>query len=116
MPSFPWSRAMTANQVDDRPLGNWQYRRVLSPSYIRVLQRATTTGVRTTIYSDSMTVVQRAPVQAGGTAGTTTTPPNTPVVEWIAARGDELIVSNAEVAAGTPTCDGICQLTRLSAQ
>src|SRR5207248_3203731 len=65
MPSFPWSRAMTANQVDDRPLGNWQYRRVLSPSYIRVLQRATTTGVRTTIYSGSMTVLQRAPVHAG---------------------------------------------------
>src|SRR5207248_3011266 len=113
MPSFPWSRAMTANQVDDRPLGNWQYRRVLSPSYIRVLQRATTTGVRTTIYSGSMTVVQRAPVQAGGTAGTTPTPLNTPVVEWIADGGDELIVSNDEVAAGTPTVDGICHVDPL---
>jgi len=29
------------------------------------------------------------------------------VKEWIGASGDEIIVSNDEVLAGTPTADGI---------
>jgi hypothetical protein len=52
-------------------------------------------------------VQQRAPVQVGGTAGVTPTPLNTPVVEWIADAGDELIISIDETAAATPTVDGI---------
>lgn len=107
MPSFPWSRLMSANQVDDRPLANWQYRRVLAASLVQVTQRSTTTGNRQTLYSGSQTIVQRAPVRSGGTIGVTPAPGfDAPVIEWIADPGDELIVSNDEVSAGTPTVDG----------
>lgn len=107
MPAFPFSQALTANQTDFRPLSGWQYRRVPFTAYCRLLVRATDVNERMTLYSGSDTIQQRAPVQGGGTAGTTPTPLNTPVVEWIAHGGDELIVSIDNTTAGTPTVDGI---------
>ncbi len=107
-PIFTWSILMTANQADSRPLANWQYRRLPFRAHVRVCQRATTTGVRTTIYSGAETIQQKGPEQGGGTIGVTPVHFTTPVKEWVGASGDELIVSNDEVAAGTPTCDGIC--------
>lgn len=111
MPSFPFSRALTANQLGDNPLENWQYRRIpnawVRGASVELLQRATTTGVRQTIYSGSQTIIQRAPVQGGGTAGVTPSPLNTPVTAFVAGPDDELIIQNDEVAGGTPTVDGI---------
>lgn len=117
MPNFPYSRALTANQLGDNPLAGWQYEYVprewVNGSVVRLLQRATTTGVRQTIYSGSQTIVQRAPVQGGGTAGTTPSELNTPPTEWIASPGDRLLILNDEVSAGTPTVDGIIFLDPL---
>lgn len=111
MPSFPWSRAMTANQLGDNPLTNWQYEYIPASwpagAVCQLLQRATTTGVRMTVYSGAQTIIQRAPVQGGGTIGVTPSPLNTPVLEWIANPGDRLLIQNDEVSAGTPTVDGI---------
>lgn len=114
MPSLIWSRAMTANQLGDTPLANWQYERVPN-AYVRgaavsILQRATTTGVRTTVTNGSTTQQQRQPVQGGGTAGVTPSPLNTPVIDFIAAPDDFLLILNDEVSAGTPTVDGICTI------
>jgi len=106
-PIFCWSTALTADQADQRPLANWQYRRLPFRAHVRVCQRATTTGVRTTIYSGAETIQQKSPEQAGGTIGTTPVHFTTPVKEWVGASGDEIIVSNDEVLAGTPTVDGI---------
>lgn len=114
MPSLIWSRAMTANQLGDTPLTNWQFQRVpnawANGAYVTVLQRATTTGVRQTISSGSQTIVQRSNVQGGGTAGTTPSPLNTPVLDFIAHPDDLLGISNDEVSAGTPTVDGIATI------
>ena len=106
-PIFTWSIALTANQRDSRPLANWQYRRLPFRAHVRVCQRATTLGVQTTIYSGAETIQQRCPEQGGGTAGVTPVHFTTPVKEWVGASGDEIIVSNDEVLAGTPTVDGI---------
>src|SRR5437870_958341 len=106
MPSFPFSQALTANQTDFRPLAGWQYRRVPFDAYCRLLVRATDANERMTIFSGSETIVQRSPVQTGGVAGTTPVHQTTPVIEWIAAAGDELIVSIDNTTAGTPTVDG----------
>lgn len=106
-PIFAWSTALTANQRDQRPLANWQYRRLPFRAHVRVVQRATTNGVLTTIYSGAETIQQRCPEQGGGTAGITPVHFTTPVKEWIGASGDEVIVSNDETLAGTPTVDGI---------
>lgn len=111
MPSFVWSRALTANQLGDNPLSGWQYEYVpeawVGGAAVAIMQRATTTGVRQTIYSGSQTIIQRAPVQGGGTPGVTPSPLNTPIVEFVAAPGDRLLILNDEVSAGTPTVDGI---------
>ena len=111
MPSFIFSQALTANQSQFDPLTSWQFRYVpaawASGAYCRLLVRATTTGVRLTLFSGSTNIQQRGPVQGGGTAGTTPSPLNTPVIEWRAAPGDLILGLFDEVLAGTPTIDGI---------
>lgn len=106
MPDFAWSRALTANQLDDRPLANWKYRRLPFRARVTILQRSTTTGARQTIDSGAQNIVQKSNVQGGGTAGVTPVPQTTPLLQFVGDAGDEIIISNDEVAAGTPTIDG----------
>jgi hypothetical protein len=111
MPAFPYSQALTAGQSGFNPLTGWQYEFIpvayQRGAYVRLLVRGTTTGVRLTVFSGSQNIVQRSPVQGGGTAGVTPTPLNTPVIEFKAAPGDRIILSHDEVASGTPTVDGV---------
>ena len=117
MPSFVFSEAMTANQLGLNPLSGWQYEFVptMYPNgaAVSVLDRATTTGVRRQIFAGSQAIVQRSPVQGGGTAGTTPSPLNTAPVSFIAAPGDRLILSYDEVSGGTPTVDGLVEIEPL---
>jgi len=111
MPSFPYSQALTSGQTGFNPLTGWQYEFIpmayRKGALVRIFTRATTTGVRLTVFSGSQTIQQRSPVQGGGTAGTTPTVFTTPPIEFVAMPGDRLILSHDEVAAGTPTVDGI---------
>lgn len=111
MPAFPFSQALTANQTGFNPLTGWQYEFIpmayARGAAIKLLTRATTTGVRMTVFSGGQTIQQRSPVQGGGTAGVTPSELNTSPVVWIAAPGDRVILQYDEVAAGTPTVDGI---------
>lgn len=111
MPSFKFSQALTASQLGFNPLTGWQYEYVPrewpAGAYVKLLDRATTTGVRATIYSGSQTITQRSPVQGGGTAGVIPSELNTQPTDWIGAPGDRLLLLYDEVAAGTPTVDGI---------
>lgn len=114
MPNFPYSQALTANQLGFDPLTNWQFRQVplqyLNGAAVSVLVRATTTGVRLTVYSGTTTIQQRAPVQGGGTAGVTPSVLNTTPITFVANPGDFLLLQHDEVAAGTPTVDGVVQI------
>jgi len=107
MPQFVWSTAMTANQLGLNPLSGWQYEYVPYPSSVILLMLSTTPGNRMTIFSGSETIQERVPVQGGGTAGTTPSELNTPAVSFQAAAGDRLKLVVDEVAAGTPTVDGV---------
>ena len=111
MPAFPYSQALTASQTGFNPLTGWQYEFVPAAwargAYCRLLARSTDVNVRLTVFSGSQTIVQRSPVQGGGTLGTTPTPLNTPVIEWIASPGDRLLTIHDNTTAGTPTVDGI---------
>lgn len=107
MPALPWSTAMTANQLGLNPLSGWQYEYVPWRAVVKLLVRATTTGARMTVYAGSQTIQERAPVQGGGTAGVTPSELNTPALTFIAQPGDRLKLAIDEVAAGTPTIDGI---------
>jgi len=107
MPQFSWSTAMTANQLGLNPLSGWQYEYLPWPAQIILLMRATTTGVRNTVYSGSETIQERTPMQGGGTAGVTPSELNTPAISFQAAAGDRLKLVLDEVLAGTPTVDGL---------
>ena len=90
MPQFTWSTAMTANQLGLNPLSGWQYEFLPWPAEVILLMRATTTGVRNTIFSGSETIQERTPMQSGGTAGTTPSELNTAAIAFNAAAGDRL--------------------------
>ena len=113
MPQFTFSTAMTANQLGLNPLAGWQYEWTPYPCSIMLLIRATTTGVRLTIFSGSETIQERTPVQGGGTAGVTPSELNTPAVAFLAPGGDRLKLVVDEVAGGTPTVDGVIILNPL---
>jgi hypothetical protein len=111
MPALRFSQALTANQIGFNPLTNWQFVRVPNAwragAFVKVITRATTTGVRESIFSGSQNILQRSPVQGGGTAGVTPAELNTPPTEFQAAPDDNLQILFDEVAGGTPTIDGI---------
>ena len=117
MPAFPYSQALTANQLGYNPLTSWQFEVVpmawMRGAAVSVLTRATTVGVRLTVYAGSQTIQQRSPVQGGGTAGVTPSQLNTTPLTFIAQPGDRLMLLHDEVAAGTPTVDGIIQVEPL---
>jgi len=117
VPSFFWSDTLTANQIGQNPILGWQFERVpsmfASGAYIVVLQRATTLGVQQSIFSGSQNILQRSPIQAGGTIGITPTPLNTPTVDWRGSPDDLLQVLNDETLALTPTVDGIITIEPL---
>lgn len=111
MPSFPFSQALTANQLGFNPLSGWQYEYNPFPrgAAVQLLVRQTgaAASVQMQVSSGSQTIQERGPVQAGGTAGVTPSPLNTPALTWVAAPGDRLKLSIDETAAATPTVDGI---------
>ncbi len=107
MPQLNFSQALTANQLGFNPISGWQYEYLPWPGHIILLVRATDVNERMTVYSGSETIMERSPVQGGGTAGTTPSELNTPAVSWQAAAGDRLKVVIDNTTAGTPTVDGI---------
>jgi hypothetical protein len=111
MPSFSFSQALTASQLGFNPLTGWQYEFIpaayVNGAAVKMLARATTNGVRLTLFAGAQTIKQRSPVQGGGTAGVTPSELNTTPEVFIAQPGDRLIPQFDEVLAGTPTVDGL---------
>ncbi|HLC10882.1 MAG TPA: hypothetical protein VJL56_03440, partial [Candidatus Bathyarchaeia archaeon] len=97
----------TANQLGVNPLAGWQYEFLPWPATIIILMRSTDVNLRATVYSGSETIQERSPVQGGGTLGVTPSELNTPAISFIAAAGDRLKLVVDNVAAGTPTLDGV---------
>jgi hypothetical protein len=108
MPQFPFSQALTANQVGFNPLSGWQYEYLPWPASCILLVRATGTGtVRITVFTGSETIQERTPMQTGGTAGVTPSELNTAAIAWQAAAGDRLKLVIDEGSGLTPTVDGV---------
>lgn len=107
MPQLPFSTSLAANALAVNPISGWQYEYLPWPAQVIVLMRATAIGINGTVYSGSETIQERAPVQAGGTAGTTPSELNTPAVSWLAAAGDRLKLVLDNTTAGAVTVDGL---------
>lgn len=107
MPQLPFSQAMTPNQLGFNPVSGWQYEYLPWPAQVIILLRSTDVNLRATVYTGSETIQERAPIQSGGTAGVTPSELNTPAVSFIAAAGDRLKIVIDNVAATTPTVDGL---------
>jgi len=114
MPALPFSNAMTANQLGYNPLSGWQFEYVPLQwprgAVVSVMVRGTDVNTRMAVSSGSQTIQERAPIQGGGTAGTTPSPLNTAPLTFMAAPGDRLKLAIDEVAGGTPTVDGLVQI------
>ena len=107
MPQLVFSTSLAASALGVNPISGWQYEYLPWPAQILLLLRATAVGVNHTVYSGSETILERSPVQAGGTAGTTPSELNTPAVSWLAAGGDRLKVVLDNTTAGAITVDGV---------
>lgn len=107
MPNFIFSFALGASQLGGLPLTGWQYEYLPWPAQVILMMRAAATGVNATVYSGSETIVERSPVQAGGTAGVTPSELNTAAHSWIAGGGDRLKVVLDNTIATATTVDGI---------
>jgi hypothetical protein len=107
MPAFQWVTALTASQLGQLPLAGWQYETMPYPARVKIIQNATTVGVRTTVYTGSQTILQKSPCSGSGTIGLIPTDYVTNPWTFTAAQGDKIIITNDEVLAGTPTVNGI---------
>lgn len=112
MPQLPFSQLLTANQLAFNPISGWQYEYLPWPASVILLMRtagaAAVPQARATVYSGSETIQERAPIQAGGTAGTTPSELNTAAISWIAAQGDRIKVTVDEAqGVATTTLDGL---------
>lgn len=108
MPQLTFSQALTANQLGYNPLAGWQFEYLPWPAVVKLLVRATGVSARITVYTGSQTIQERSPVQAGGTIGVTPNDFTTAPTTFVGAAGDRLKLAIDEVAAATPTIDGVC--------
>jgi len=112
MPSFIFTQAVLAGATFN-PLVGWQYQYLPWPAEVSVLARATAVAMVNVYTSGSETIVEESPVQAGGTAGVTPSPLNTPTQGWHAAAGDLLKLNYRNTSGGTITVDGIIEVMPL---
>jgi len=108
MPSFIFSQSVAAGATFN-PLVGWQYQYLPWPAEITVLARATAIAMVQVFTSGSETIVEESPTQAGGTAGVTPAPLNTPVQGWHAAAGDLLKLNFRNTSGAAITVDGIIE-------
>ncbi len=111
---FPFSQAITTGATFN-PLTDWQYETPDVECMVEILERATATGLVSACSSGGDTIKQEAPVQAGGTAGTTPARLNTEPITGRAHPGKKLRLAYRNPTGGTITVDGVVVLTPMHA-
>ena len=100
MPRLNFTTVLAAN-VPQNPLTGWQYEYVPWPAKVVICTRSTTANTKQTLSAGSTQLIESSPVPAGGTAGQTPTPFNSPVIEEYAAAGDRLKMTLVDTGAAT---------------
>lgn len=112
MPSFPFTFLVPAGATY-LPLDGWQYEYLPFPARCDIGLNATAVGVVATVTSGSDTLMEEAPVQAGGVAGVIPSPLNTPFMSDDAAAGDRMKIRVRNTTAGGITVNGTINITPL---
>lgn len=100
MPRLTISQALVANTPVD-VLAGWQYQYIPFGGALNVCLRSTTATGNFTLTTGSETLAERQNTPAGGTAGQTPTPFNSPVLTERVAAGDRLKLLLTDTAAAT---------------
>lgn len=100
MPRLNFSVLLAANVPQD-VLAAWQYQYIPRPGVLNVCTRSTTATAKQTLSSGSDTLAEQQPVPAGGVAGQTPTPFNSPVLSERVAGGDRLKLLLVDSVGGT---------------
>jgi len=112
MPSFPFTQSVAAGATY-LPLDGWQYEYLPFPARVDIGLNATAVGIVATVTSGSDTLMEEAPVQAGGVAGVIPSPLNTPYMSDDAAAGDRLKIRVRNTSGGAVTVNGTIIITPL---
>src|SRR5437867_12198039 len=99
MPQFPFSQALTANQLGFNPLSGLEYEWTPYPCSLLILIRVTGNTAKLTLFSGSETIQERTPIQGGGTAGGTPSEGNSPASSFMAPRGARFKLGSDETRA-----------------
>jgi hypothetical protein len=112
MPSFPFTQSVAAGATY-LPLDGWQYEYLPFPAMVEILLNATAVGIVATVTSGADTLMEEAPVQAGGTAGVIPSPLNAAALQDAAAAGDRLKIRVRNTTGGAVTVNGVINITPL---
>lgn len=112
MPSFPFTLSVAAGATY-LPLDGWQYEYLPYPASVEIGLNATAIGVVATVTSGADTLMEEAPVQAGGVAGVIPSPLNTPFMQDDAAAGDRLKIRVRNTTGGAINVNGVINVTPL---
>ena len=108
--TFAWSQSIAAGAVFN-PLASWDQETPSQDGVLEVIDRATAVGVVRSIKSAGDTIVQEAPVQAGGTAGVIPAIQTTTPSVGRASKFQKLSVNYRNPTGGAITVDGQATLT-----
>ncbi len=100
MPRLNFSQLLAANTPVD-VMANWQYQYIPRAGLLNVCLRSTTSTGKYTLSAGSDSLAEQQPTPAGGTAGQTPTPFNSPVLSEQVAAGDRLKLLLVDTAAAT---------------
>lgn len=107
---WTYTQSIAAGAVFN-PLEDWEYETPDRDADLEVLERATATGLVSSIKSGGETIKQEAPVQAGGTSGVTPSPLNTTIVQGLARGAQKLRIAYRNPTGGAIIVDGLVILT-----
>jgi hypothetical protein len=112
VPSFPFTSLVAAGATY-LPLDGWQYEYLPFPARVDIGINSTAVGCVATVTSGSDTLMEEAPIQAGGVAGVIPSPLNTPFMSDDAAAGDRLKIRARNTSGAAITINGVINITPL---
>lgn len=114
MAFFTWSFSLAAGATQN-PLdvsgSAWKYQYAPYDAICEVMNRSVATGFVAQVTSGSDEVMQRSPIQAGGTAGTLPARLTTEPVTFKVSKGDLIQINITNTGGAASNVDGSIEMT-----